>query len=167
MKEIKTICHDISVGRDRGVRGYIDVKIYTSVFFIFFAGIFRARKFSARISGMVYTPGELRPAIIVDFDTLKNNDKAIRYVSNHQRLFAIHLLVSYPDFNDYVDGDEIEYASVIRNSGRKREMEFKMHALQVIRDLSNTVPVVAIDGDWNARRSYEGEGLVTLSYGRD
>lgn len=115
-----------------------------------------------------------KPTILVDWELISSfprnelGDRIIFWLTRVRAEFNLVLLVSYPDYNDFVPSERSlpelpEFDAVIRNTGRKREVDFKLNALGILRDVSISRPVVALEGNYSARQSFMVEGLVTLS----
>jgi len=112
--------------------------------------------------------GATKPTIFVDWDTIDGNPKFQNWLRARGKIFNLALLVSYPDIRDYTYfeskyDDLLRFDSVVRNTGKKRELEFKLNALEVYREVSSSVPVAILDGSFSARAIFAAEGLIALS----
>lgn len=112
--------------------------------------------------------GATKPTILVDWDTISQphySEKFFGWLHARGEKFNLALLVCYPDMNDFNDSGMgvPNFDVVIRNSGHKRELEFKLNALSVLEDVSISKPVAVLDGSYSARVSFGIAGLITLS----
>lgn len=111
-------------------------------------------------------------AVLVDFDLYSYSDSVKDFIADKIFLSpntVFVLLVSDPAHNDY-DLEKFrqknfaEFSVVLRNTGQKKDFEFKKTAIGVVKEISNLIPVVLIDGDWSVRSQAEADGvLLTLS----
>ena len=109
-------------------------------------------------------------AIIVDWALYCANGHAQEFVKAREGQARMILLVSDPESNDYVHPadshptentpDGIEWDAVIRNTGKLSDVVFKMNALDIILNVSNLDPVVALDSNSSINRSYRASGVL-------
>jgi len=111
-------------------------------------------------------------AILVDYNLYAYNVSVRSWLSIRKRRApetAFVLLVSDPAHEDYDAEDkrwnglgtvEMEFDAVIRNSGGKRDITFKLNALHVIKDVSNLIPVLALEEDLYVQQMFEDNGVL-------
>jgi len=109
-------------------------------------------------------------AVLVDYDLYNRNVAVRKWVWSREKHTAVVLLVSNPSKLDYDPEDEIipeyhiqdhrDFDVVIRNSGNLKDLDFKTRALSVIQDVSNLIPVVVFDSNWEVLEAYRNAGVL-------
>lgn len=124
---------------------------------------------------MTDTDMTFRPAILLDWDSFCPNGglnaEKIDALSKLCKVYDIVVLVTYPDFNDYYTQESFtllpkEPVAVLRNTGFKRDLEFKKKAYEIMRDASLSIPVAFYDLNYTAANFYYGEGLIDWGFPR-
>lgn len=114
-----------------------------------------------------YAFGASKPSILVDWDILDSNAELQHWLRGRAGIFNLVILVTYPNERDYPSGEftdaYMQADTVIRNTGYKTDLAFKLHALSILRDVSSSAPVVAVDGNFLVRKEFGKAGLVVLS----
>jgi len=102
--------------------------------------------------------GNTRPAIVVDYEAIKDSPATVEYLNRKQRHAAIVLFVRG---NDYVPDDSFPlFDAVLSNRKGIPDIAFKTAALVVVQDSSNLVPVVGIDNNIDVLNMYEDAGML-------
>lgn len=111
-------------------------------------------------------------AILVDWDLYRTNPYTRDFVKDREGQARMILLVNDPATNDYIhpadtspisDDPEIEWDAVIRNTGDKDVVKFKVTVLEIIKDVSNLDPVIGLDVNNIVNKHYRNEGvLITI-----
>lgn len=107
-----------------------------------------------------------QPAILVDWNDLKDFPAFTEWVINAQNKITVVLLVSDPKLSDF-DVDSLktdklfEPDVVLRNSAKKPmpNIAFKTAALLAVQDMSNLKVVAAFDGDQDTVDMYNEGGV--------
>jgi hypothetical protein len=104
----------------------------------------------------------------VDWDLFSRNPYTQDFVLERHDHTKIVLLVANPHAHDYSswtrpDTGEFEFDVVIRNTGDLDNVAFKATAVSVIQEVSNLVPVIALDTTPGTNSMYREAGvLITL-----
>lgn len=107
----------------------------------------------------------MNTAIIVDWALFKTNPKVQAFVSQRAHVASTVLLVTDADdaLNASSSVPEIEWDVIIRNTGKRPDVMFKMNAFDVLDEVSNLTPVIAFDYSVPVNTYYRDHGvLVTL-----
>jgi hypothetical protein len=110
----------------------------------------------------------METAILVDWTLFKANPYTRDFIYERMDKVKTVLLVADPHNDDYKTfhcaGDPIiEFDVVIRNTGDLDNVAFKATAVSVIQEVSNLVPVIALDTTPGTNSMYREAGvLITL-----
>ena len=92
----------------------------------------------------------METAIIVDWDLYRTHPATFKFIAEREGRTRLVLLVPFPELNDYnftEEQDAVHWDVIIRNTGDKSSSEFKYNAMSIIRDVSTTIPIIALDSD--------------------
>jgi hypothetical protein len=110
----------------------------------------------------------METAILVDWTLFKANPYTRDFIYERMDKVKTVLLVADPHNDDYKTfhcaGDPIiEFDVVIRNTGDLPNVAFKTTAISVIQEVSNLVPVIGLDSDYEVNAVYREAGvLITI-----
>ena len=107
-------------------------------------------------------------AILVDWELYRHNPHTQKFISDRADQARMILLVQAPELHDYEYTDDndpwfVEWDAVIRNTGGLDVVKFKQKALEIIQDVSNLDPVIALDKNSRVNSMYRAHGvLITI-----
>ncbi len=82
------------------------------------------------------------PAVLIDYESYGKLLPTPWSLNHWAREATIVVLYDNPDFQPDIDDDRISV--VIKNTGDKFKDDFYKHAVSVLKDASNLIPVIAI-----------------------
>lgn len=104
-------------------------------------------------------------AILVDFNMYSHYPTVQRWVELRENKTQLVLLISDPVHNDFDPtssrwANGPEWAAVLTNTGGTKDLVFKTSALCVVQDMSNLLPVIALDDDLHVQQMFEDGGVL-------
>lgn len=111
-------------------------------------------------------------AILVDYDLYRTSSAVRKWVRNREYKASLVMLVNNPQYFDYdpespLNKGEAEFPVVLRNTGATPNLVFKTSALCVLQDMSNLIPVVSLDRDWQVQQMMRDGGVIVTLYEKD